>query len=215
LPVSVVDVKTGQQVGNQFKVDANANGAFIKNLPWAWVSIRRSSPPCESRTAARSWWRPQPLHAPYKAEDAPDHTSQLLGLGLLLAADEFLVPARAGRTDPLTSAHQRPVAPRIPGAMARLREDRYSVGMSSGPPPSRCRGAWGRPWPPRRARWASFHFANDKRLEVLSGTNFVDLLKEPPGTAALPSSRHLIRPCWRCPLVLWLALPWGQLGGVP
>jgi hypothetical protein len=115
LPVSVVDVKTGQQVGNQLKVDANANGAFIKNLPWAWVSIRRSSPPCESRTAARSWWRPQPLHAPYKAEDAPDHTSQLLGLGLLLAADEFLVPARAGRTDPLTSAHQRPWPREFPG----------------------------------------------------------------------------------------------------
>jgi len=35
LPVSVVDVKTGQQVGNQFKVDANANGAFSinRNLP--------------------------------------------------------------------------------------------------------------------------------------------------------------------------------------
>jgi len=32
LPVSVVDVKTGQQVGNQFKVDANANGAFIRTF---------------------------------------------------------------------------------------------------------------------------------------------------------------------------------------
>ena len=53
-------------------------------------------------------------------------------------------------------------------------------------------------------------FANDKRLEVLSGTNSVNLLKEQPGTAALPSSRHLIRPCWRCPLVLWLALPGGN-----
>jgi hypothetical protein len=31
--VSVVDVKTGQQVGTQFKVDADANDAFIKNLP--------------------------------------------------------------------------------------------------------------------------------------------------------------------------------------
>jgi hypothetical protein len=27
--VSVVDVKTGQQVGTQFKVDADANGALM------------------------------------------------------------------------------------------------------------------------------------------------------------------------------------------
>ena len=29
----MVDVKTGQQAGTQFKVDADANGVFIKNLP--------------------------------------------------------------------------------------------------------------------------------------------------------------------------------------
>jgi hypothetical protein len=148
----------------------------LRTFPWAWVSIRRSSQPCERRTAARSWWRPQPLHRPRKAEDAPDRTSQLLGLGLLLATDEFLVPARAGRTDPPTSAHQRPMAPGNPRGHGTAERGPLSGGGVGGPP-SRCRGASGRPWPPRRAGWASF-FANDKRLEVLSGTNFIDLLKE-------------------------------------
>jgi hypothetical protein len=31
--ISVVDVKTGQQVGSQFYVDTDANGAFIKKVP--------------------------------------------------------------------------------------------------------------------------------------------------------------------------------------
>jgi hypothetical protein len=31
--VSVVDLKTGQQVGDQFNVDVDADGAIIKNIP--------------------------------------------------------------------------------------------------------------------------------------------------------------------------------------
>jgi hypothetical protein len=203
----VVDIKTGQQVGTQFKVDADANGALVKNLPMDLGEHPALESPCERRTAVRSWRRPSAASPPGKAEDAPDRTSQLLSLGLLLAAGEFLISSLRGRTDPLTSAPSATHGPGIPrghGTSEGGPLPRWGVVG----PPSRCRGAWGRPWPPRRARWASFPFAIDKRLEVLSGMNAVDLLKEHPGTAALPNRKLSIRPCWPCPLVLWLALAW-------
>jgi hypothetical protein len=69
------------------------------------------------------------------------------------------------------------MTPGIPGATARLREDRYSVGCSR---PAKSVSQSFRPTlAPAGQRWASFPFANDKRLEVLSGTNVVDLLKSP------------------------------------
>jgi hypothetical protein len=37
-----------------------------------------------------------------------------------------------------------------------------------------------------------------KLLLVPAGTPSIDLLNDHPGTAALPSNRLSIRPCWRC-----------------
>jgi hypothetical protein len=116
--VWVVDVKTGQQVGTQFKVDADANGALVKNLPMDLGEHPALESPCERRTAVRSWRRPSAASPPCKAEDAPDRTSQLLSLGLLLAAGEFLISSLRGRTDPITSA---PSATRGPGIPRRPR----------------------------------------------------------------------------------------------
>jgi hypothetical protein len=129
--VWVVDVKTGQQVGTQFKVDADANGALVKNLPMDLGEHPALESPCERRTAVRSWRRPSAASPRCKAEDAPDRTSQLLSAGLLLAAGEFLISACAGVPTRSRAPHQRPVARESPEATARLREDRYPGGVSS------------------------------------------------------------------------------------
>jgi hypothetical protein len=117
----VVDVKTGQQVGTRFKVDADANGAFVKNRPMDLGEHPALESPCERRSEVRSWRRPSAASPPCKAEDAPDRTSQLLSLGLLLAASEFLVSSSRG-----TSGEDRyPAGCRRPtkSGVAELRAD--------------------------------------------------------------------------------------------
>jgi hypothetical protein len=95
--VGVVDVKTGQDTTNQFTVDTDANGAFVKKIPMDLGE----HPSLESTV-----WKQDGsvlvvaahtrFTAPCKPEDTlaftGSHTPLLLGLGLvLLAAGGFLV----------------------------------------------------------------------------------------------------------------------------
>jgi hypothetical protein len=87
--VSVVDVKTGQQVADQFYVDTDANGAFVKKL----AMDLGEHPALESTV-----WKPDGgalvvaahsrFTAPCKPEDTlaftGSHTPMLLGLGMVL-----------------------------------------------------------------------------------------------------------------------------------
>jgi hypothetical protein len=87
--VSVVDVKTGQQVAPQFSVDTDANGAFVKKL----AMDLGEHPALESTV-----WKPDGgalvvaahsrFTAPCKPEDTlaftGSHTPMLLGLGMVL-----------------------------------------------------------------------------------------------------------------------------------
>jgi hypothetical protein len=87
--VSVVDVKTGQQVAAQFSVDTDANGAFVKKL----AMDLGEHPALESTV-----WKPDGgalvvaahsrFTAPCKPEDTlaftGSHTPMLLGLGMVL-----------------------------------------------------------------------------------------------------------------------------------
>jgi hypothetical protein len=87
--VSVVDVKTGQQVADQFSVDTDANGAFVKKL----AMDLGEHPALESTV-----WKPDGgalvvaahsrFTAPCKPEDTlaftGSHTPMLLGLGMVL-----------------------------------------------------------------------------------------------------------------------------------
>jgi hypothetical protein len=87
--VSVVDVKTGQQVADQFSVDTDANGAFVKKL----AMDLGEHPALESTV-----WKPDGgalvvaahsrFTAPCKPEDTlaftGSHTPLLLGLGMVL-----------------------------------------------------------------------------------------------------------------------------------
>ena len=95
--VGVVDVKTGQDTTNQFTVDTDANGAFVKKIPMDLGE----HPSLESTV-----WKQDGsvlvvaahtrFTAPCKPEDTlaftGSHTPLLLGLGLvLLVAGGFLV----------------------------------------------------------------------------------------------------------------------------
>ena len=95
--VGVVDVKTGQDTTNQFTVDTDANGAFVKKIPMDLGE----HPSLESTV-----WKQDGsvlvvaahtrFTAPCKPEDTlaftGSHTPLLLGLGLvLLAAGGLLV----------------------------------------------------------------------------------------------------------------------------
>ena len=95
--VGVVDVKTGQDTTNQFTVDTDANGAFVKKIPMDLGE----HPSLESTV-----WKQDGsvlvvaahtrFTAPCKPEDTlaftGSHTPLLLGLGLvLLAAGGFLI----------------------------------------------------------------------------------------------------------------------------
>ena len=88
--VSVVDVKTGAQVGSQFNVDTDANGAFLKKVP-----MDLGEHPALTSTV---WKRDTNnvlvvaahtrFTAPCKPEDTlaftGSHTPLLLGMGLVL-----------------------------------------------------------------------------------------------------------------------------------
>jgi|SRR5512132_1825087 glycerol-3-phosphate dehydrogenase len=95
--VGVVDVKTGQDTTNQFTVDTDANGAFVKKIPMDLG---------EHPSLASTVWKQDGsvlvvaahtrFTAPCKPEDTlaftGSHTPLLLGLGLvLLAAGGFLI----------------------------------------------------------------------------------------------------------------------------
>ncbi len=89
--VSVVDVKTGQETTDQFYVDTDANGAFVKEIPMDLG---------EHPTLESTVWRKDGsvlvvaahtrFTAPCKPEDTlaftGSHTPLLLGLGLVLLA---------------------------------------------------------------------------------------------------------------------------------
>ena len=87
--ISVVDVKTGQQVGSQFYVDTDANGAFLKKVPMdlgehpALESTVWKTDGSALVVAAHTRFT-----APCKPEDTlaftGSHTPLLLGLGLVL-----------------------------------------------------------------------------------------------------------------------------------
>jgi hypothetical protein len=96
--VSVVDVKTGAQVGSQFYADTDANGAFIKKVPMDLGE----HPAIESTVWKRDTGNVLVVAAhtrftaPCKPEDTlaftGAHTPLLLGLGLvLLAAGGLLI----------------------------------------------------------------------------------------------------------------------------
>ena len=88
--VSVVDVKTGQQVGNQFYVDTDANGAFLKKVPMDLGE----HPAIESTVWKRDTGNVLVVAAhtrftaPCKPEDTlaftGSHTPLMLGMGLVL-----------------------------------------------------------------------------------------------------------------------------------
>jgi hypothetical protein len=88
--VSVVDVKTGQQVGSQFYVDTDANGAFIKKVPMDLGE----HPALESTVWKRDTGNVLVVAAhtrftaPCKPEDTlaftGSHTPLMLGMGLVL-----------------------------------------------------------------------------------------------------------------------------------
>ena len=90
--VSVVDVKTGQQVGSQFYVDTDADGAFLKKIPMDLGE----HPALESTVWKRDTGNVLVVAAhtrftaPCKPEDTlaftGSHTPLLLGLGLALLA---------------------------------------------------------------------------------------------------------------------------------
>jgi hypothetical protein len=87
--VSVVDVKTGQETTNQFYVDTDANGAFVKKLPMdlgEHPSLQSTVWKKDGNVlvvAAHSRFT-----APCKPEDTlaftGSHTPLLLGMGLVL-----------------------------------------------------------------------------------------------------------------------------------
>jgi hypothetical protein len=96
--VSVVDVKTGAQVGSQFYVDTDANGAFIKKVPMDLGE----HPSLESTVWKRDTGNVLVVAAhtrftaPCKPEDTlaftGSHAPLLLGMGLvLLLAGGFLL----------------------------------------------------------------------------------------------------------------------------
>ncbi len=90
--VSVVDVKTGAQVGSQFYVDTDANGAFLKKVPMDLGE----HPALEATVWKRDTGNVLVVAAhtrftaPCKPEDTlaftGSHTPLLLGLGLVLLA---------------------------------------------------------------------------------------------------------------------------------
>jgi LPXTG-motif cell wall-anchored protein len=90
--VSVVDVKTGAQVGGQFYVDTDANGAFIKKVPMDLGE----HPSLESTVWKRDTGNVlvvaahSRFTAPCKPEDTlaftGSNTPLLLGIGLVLLA---------------------------------------------------------------------------------------------------------------------------------
>jgi hypothetical protein len=106
-------------------------------------------------------------------------------------------------TRPL-APHQRPMTPGIPGATASLRGSLLGGGVVG--PPSRCRRASGRPWrPPGKG-------GRPSPSPTISGwrcypARTLSTCSRAPRHRGAVEQQHLIRPCWRCPLVLWLALP--------
>ena len=103
--VSVVDVKTGQQVGGQFYVDTDANGAFLKKVPMDLGE----HPALESTVWKRDTGNVLVVAAhtrftaPCKPEDTlaftGSRTPLLLGLGLVLLAAGGLLLRGSRRAD--------------------------------------------------------------------------------------------------------------------
>jgi hypothetical protein len=107
--VSVVDVKTGAQVGSQFYVDTDANGAFLKKVrmdlgqhPALESTVWKRDTSNVLVVAAHTRFT-----APCKPEDTlaftGSHTPLLLGMGLVLLVAGGLLLRGSRRAD--TPAH--------------------------------------------------------------------------------------------------------------
>ena len=86
--VSVVDVKTGAQVGSQFNVTTDANGAFARDSHGPGRAPGARVDRVEDRRQRARGGRPHRFTAPCKPEDTlsftGSHTPLLGGLGLAL-----------------------------------------------------------------------------------------------------------------------------------
>jgi hypothetical protein len=101
--VGVVDVKTGQETTDQFTVDTDANGAFIKKIPMdLGVHPSLESTVWKKDGSVLVVAAHTRFTAPCKPEDTlaftGSHTPQLLGLGLVLLAAGGLMVRGSRRT---------------------------------------------------------------------------------------------------------------------
>jgi hypothetical protein len=101
--VGVVDVKTGQETTDQFTVDTDANGAFIKKIPMdLGVHPSLESTVWKKDGSVLVVAAHTRFTAPCKPEDTlaftGSHTPQLLALGLVLLAAGGLMVRGSRRT---------------------------------------------------------------------------------------------------------------------
>ena len=134
--VGVVDVKTGQETTDQFYVDTDANGAFVKKIPMDLGEHPTLESTVWKQGRATCWWSPptaasSPPASRRTPSPSPGRTRRCCSAWGWCS----WWPAgscSAARAGPTTRPTSRPttttVAPGIPGATARAGR-RYSVGV--------------------------------------------------------------------------------------